>query len=146
MELLIQRSMQKNRVFLGTGRFIAPVSGWVSSPYGWRTHPIFKRRIFHTGIDIASGYGVPIRAADSGEVIFRGWWGGYGNAIIIDHGTSISTVYAHLSRIVVNKNIKVSKGTIIGYVGSTGFSTGPHLHFEVRVKGKPVNPRLYINI
>jgi murein DD-endopeptidase MepM/ murein hydrolase activator NlpD len=144
MALMIQNSYKSNRIFLGTGRFIQPTNGWISSPFGWRTHPIFRRRIFHTGLDIAADYGRQIRSADNGVVMFAGRWGGYGNVVIIDHGKSITTVYAHMSRFVVNKGNRVSKGNTIGYVGSTGFSTGPHLHFEVRINGNPVNPLSYV--
>ena len=94
----------------------------------------------HTGLDIANKHGTPIRAADAGEVIFSGWWDGYGKAIVIDHGRRTTTVYGHMSRIYKKVGAIVAKGQTIGLVGSTGYSTGPHLHFEVRKNGKPVNP------
>lgn len=122
------------------GSFIWPVSGRIVSGYGWRVHPIFKIRRFHTGIDISAASGTPIYAAASGVVIFSGWWGGYGKVVIIHHGSEITTLYAHCSEIIVSNNQEVRKGQIIGYVDSTGFSTGPHLHFEVRRNGSPVNP------
>jgi len=128
----------------GTGSLVWPVSGPVTSPFGWRIHPILGYKKFHTGIDIGVGYGVPIHAADSGTVIYATWMGGYGNVIIVDHGRGISTLYAHQSSLAVGSGAKVSRGQVIGYVGSTGFSTGPHLHFEVRLNGNPVDPMAYL--
>jgi murein DD-endopeptidase MepM/ murein hydrolase activator NlpD len=128
----------------GTGSLIWPVNGPVTSPFGWRVNPILGSREFHTGIDIGVGYGTPIHAADSGTVIYATWMGGYGNVIIIDHGRGISTLYAHQSSLAVGNGAKVSRGQTIGYVGSTGFSTGPHLHFEVRLNGNPVDPMAYL--
>ncbi len=128
----------------GTGRLIWPVPGAVCSPFGYRIHPIFHTRKFHTGIDIAAGYGTPIRAADSGSVIYATWMGGYGNVVIINHGGGLSTLYAHQASIRTSVGASVSRGQVIGVVGSTGYSTGPHLHFEVRVGGNPRNPMLYL--
>jgi murein DD-endopeptidase MepM/ murein hydrolase activator NlpD len=96
-------------------------------------------------LDIAAPYGKPITAADKGEVIFSGWWGGYGKALVIDHGRGYTTVYGHMSRIYMQAGQTVDKGQVIGLVGSTGFSTGPHLHFEVRVNGRPVDPSQFLN-
>jgi murein DD-endopeptidase MepM/ murein hydrolase activator NlpD len=140
---LIQRKGQKQK-FLGTGSFLRPCRGWISSKFGYRRHPIFKKLKFHTGIDIAAPRGYKISAADSGKVIFAGRWGGYGKATIIDHGNNFTTVYAHQSRILVKKGQQVKKGQLIGYIGSTGYSTGPHLHFEIRKNGRPQNPLSYI--
>lgn len=140
---LIQQRPHQNAT-IGTGRFIHPTGGWVSSPFGYRRHPILRRLNFHNGTDFAARAGATIKAADSGTVIFAGRWGGYGNATIIDHGRNLTTVYAHQSRIVVTRGQRVLKGQLIGYVGSTGLSTGPHLHFEVRVNGQPVNPMAYL--
>jgi murein DD-endopeptidase MepM/ murein hydrolase activator NlpD len=137
-------STTASAVSYATGAFIRPVYGSISSPYGWRRHPIFRSRKFHTGVDIAGRNRSPIKAANGGKVIYAGWYGGYGKVVIIDHGKSITTLYAHLSSINVNKGQKVSKGTVIGKEGSTGYSTGPHLHFEVRVNGKHTNPMKYI--
>jgi murein DD-endopeptidase MepM/ murein hydrolase activator NlpD len=128
----------------GTGSLMWPVNGPVTSPFGWRIHPILGVKKFHTGIDIGVGYGTPIHAADSGTVIYATWMGGYGNVIIIDHGRGISTLYAHQSSLAVGSGAKVSRGQVVGYVGSTGFSTGPHLHFEVRLNGNPVDPMAYL--
>ena len=128
--------------------FIYPISGPITSPFGWRTHPIFKRRIFHSGIDIGGPNGGAIRASNDGKVIFSGWYGGYGKVVILDHGVingqPITTLYAHMSTILVSNGQMVKKGQQIGKEGSTGYSTGPHCHFEVRVNGKPTNPRNYI--
>ena len=140
--LILQRHGTEVR---GTGHFIMPALGWVSSTFGYRRHPIFRRTMFHSGIDIAAPHGYEIRAADTGIVLYAGTWGGYGNATIIDHGADLTSVYGHQSRIVVTKGQKVVKGQLIGYVGSTGFSTGPHLHFEIRLQGRPVNPVPYIH-
>ncbi len=131
------------RAFNDSERFIWPVYGVISSPYGWRIHPIKKVRSFHTGIDIAATEGTPIFAADSGTVEFAGRNGGYGNFILINHGT-YSTAYGHLSKIDVYTGQKVKKGQIIGRVGSTGISTGPHLHFEVRIGGRHTNPLAFL--
>ncbi len=133
---------------LVTGGFVRPVYGGITSYYGTRIHPIFKRPIFHSGIDIGAPMGTGVRASNSGRVIFAGWYGGYGKAIIVDHGVvngrATTTLYAHLSVIGVSQGESVSKSQIIGKVGSTGYSTGPHLHFEVRVNGSTVNPLGYV--
>ncbi|HLM35009.1 MAG TPA: peptidoglycan DD-metalloendopeptidase family protein [Gaiellaceae bacterium] len=115
-----------------------PVSGPVTSPFGWRWGRM------HEGIDIAVGYGTPIGAAGAGTVIYCGWMGGYGNLIVIDHGGGLATAYGHQSSIAAGCGQAVSRGQIIGYVGSTGHSTGPHLHFEVRVNGAAVDPLGYL--
>lgn len=128
----------------GTGRLMWPVSGPVVSGFGWRIHPIFHTRKFHTGIDIAAGYGTPIHAADSGTVIYAAAMSGYGNVIVIDHGGGLSTLYAHQSGFAAGTGAGVSRGQVIGYVGMTGYTTGPHLHFEVRVDGSPVDPMGYL--
>jgi murein DD-endopeptidase MepM/ murein hydrolase activator NlpD len=128
----------------GSGSLSWPVSGPVTSPFGWRIHPILGYKKFHTGIDIGVGYGVPIHSAAAGTVIYATWMGGYGNVIIVDHGNGLSTLYAHQSSLAVGSGARVARGQTIGYVGSTGFSTGPHLHFEVRVNGNPVDPMGYL--
>lgn len=131
---------------LGTGRFSMPVAGAVvTSPFGGRMHPILHRVIEHHGIDFGVGAGTPIYAPDSGEVIYAGWYGGYGKVVIIDHGGDLTTLYGHTSSYVVDAGQRIKKGQIIAYVGSTGMSTGPHLHFEVRKNGTPVNPYIYLH-
>lgn len=117
---------------------IWPVRGPVTSGFGYRWGRL------HAGIDIGAGTGVPIRAAKGGEVIFSGTMSGYGNVVIIDHGRGFTTLYAHQSRIAASDGQSVGQGEVIGYVGSTGRSTGPHLHFETRVNGSPQNPRNYL--
>ena len=114
--------------------------GRLSSPFGWRYHPLFKTRLFHTGVDIAAPAGTSIHAVGKGQVISARWHGGYGNAVIIDHGGGRTTLYGHMLSIGVTEGQMVSDREIIGRVGSTGNSTGPHVHFERRVNGAPVNP------
>jgi len=127
-----------------TGKFRTPVKGRISSPYGYRIHPIYKVRKLHTGIDIAAPSGTPMRCAGDGTVVHSARWGGYGNCIIVDHGGGLATLYGHCSRLAVTKGQSVTQGQVIGYVGSTGLSTGPHVHFEVRKDGRPVNPEPYL--
>jgi len=145
---MISKSTKNSTVSSATGAFIRPCPGSISSEFGYRVHPIFKTTKYHSGIDIAAPMGTPIRASNSGKVIFVGWQNGYGKTIIIDHGRvngkPTTTLYAHQSRYAVGNNQTVTKGQVIGYVGSTGYSTGPHCHFEVRVNGKPVSPWNYI--
>jgi murein DD-endopeptidase MepM/ murein hydrolase activator NlpD len=117
---------------------IWPASGPITSPYGMRWGSL------HPGIDISAGTGTPIKAAASGRVIVAGYSGGYGNLTVIDHGKGIATAYAHQSSLAASAGQQVRQGQVIGYVGSTGFSTGPHLHFEVRVSGSPVDPLGYL--
>jgi murein DD-endopeptidase MepM/ murein hydrolase activator NlpD len=124
----------------GNHRFIWPVNGSVTSGFGPRTHPIYGGSRMHTGVDIAASQGTPIKAAGDGVVKMAGWNGGYGNWTLIDHGGGLATGYGHQSRIAVSVGQHVSTGEVIGYVGSTGASTGPHLHWEVRVNGNPVDP------
>ena len=121
-----------------------PLHAPVTSPFGWRRHPIFGLRKYHTGVDLAGPNRSNIRAADSGTVLYTGWYAGYGKVVIVGHGKSMSTLYAHLSHIQVSTGDTVQKGQIVGNEGTTGFSTGPHLHFEVRVNGKPNNPLNYV--
>lgn len=118
-----------------------PVTGyWITSYYGNRVHPVLGYTRFHSGIDYAADYGVPIKAAESGTVISAGVNGGYGNCVIIDHGGGISTLYGHAQKLLVKTGDVVTKGQTIALVGSTGLSTGPHLHFEVRVNGQTTDP------
>ncbi len=128
----------------GSGVFSYPIMGRLTSPFGMRRHPIFKVVSFHSGVDLAAPYGTAIMASDSGRVIFNGWYGGYGKVVIVDHGMNYSTLYAHLSRGSVGRGKSISKGDIVGYEGQTGYSTGPHLHFEVRKNGRPQNPLNYL--
>ncbi len=149
---LIRKKGQGKSVYHATGSFIRPVKHWMSSKYGYRIHPISKRRRKHNGVDFAAPRGTRIRASNSGYVIVAGQkqrYKGYGKIVVIDHGKRpdnklVSTFYAHQSRILVKEGDFVTKGQEIGWVGSTGYSTGPHLHFELRVNGVPVNPMSYI--
>lgn len=127
------------------GRLSWPINGSVSSGFGYRIHPISGVSKLHTGLDISAGSGTPIAAAGSGTVIWADWYGGYGKTVIIDHGGGLTTLYAHQSSLNVSAGSSVSAGSTIGYVGSTGYSTGPHLHFETREYGTPVNPMNYLN-
>ena len=117
----------------------------ITSSYGERIHPITRVRKLHTGIDIGARGGTKIVAAGDGVVIFAGWYGAYGNAVIIDHGNGMSTLYGHMSSCAVSTDALVFARQVIGYVGSTGWSTGPHLHFEIRNDGVPTNPAAYFN-
>jgi len=132
--------------YLGSGQFCWPAPSYtrISSPYGWRNHPIYKTQKFHSGVDLAAPGGSNILAAENGKVISAGWNGGYGNCLVVDHGGGISTLYAHASRLCVSKGEYVTKGQVIAKVGTTGNSTGNHLHFEVLVNGKTTNPMSYI--
>ncbi len=115
----------------------------ISSPFGWRTHPITHKKSLHTGTDIVASTGTQIHAAGAGVVIMAGWNTAYGNMTIIDHGSGISTLYGHQSRLDVSEGDSVKADQVIGAVGSTGWSTGAHLHFEVRVSGNPIDPLQY---
>ncbi len=132
---------------LSTRKYIGGDMTWptpscytIVSPFGNRLHPILKKYKMHTGIDIDAKYGASIVAANKGTVIMAGWSSGYGYTVIIDHGGGISTLYAHCSSLLVKTGQTVESGQVIAKVGSTGLSTGPHLHFEVRENGTPVNP------
>jgi len=127
-----------------TGQLGWPVSGEITSPYGYRVHPIWGTTIYHSGIDIGVDEGTPVHAADGGVVVWSGWMGGYGYAVVIDHGNGLSTLYGHNSELAVDEGQSVAKGQVISYAGSTGNSTGPHVHFEVRVNGDPVDPMGYL--
>ncbi|MCL1997398.1 MAG: peptidoglycan DD-metalloendopeptidase family protein [Turicibacter sp.] len=142
-----RRAQQQVRLPQG-GTLLWPVPGrfTVSSPYGNRTHPISRRPEFHTGIDIPAPGGTNILAAESGTVILSRWNGGYGNTIVIDHGNGMSTLYAHASRLLVSEGTWVNRGDVIALVGSTGVSTGNHLHFEVRLEGRHTNPAPFLGI
>ena len=141
------KNVKDSEKFTTTSDFIMPAYGPVTSPFGWRTHPIFKSRKFHSGVDLGVPMGTAVKCSNSGVVTFVGWYGGYGKVVIVDHGIykgkPVSTLYAHLSSYSVSQGTKVSRGQVIARSGSTGYSTGPHLHFEVRVNGSPVNPYSY---
>ena len=121
-----------------------PVRGRLSDAYGWRKHPVYRRRLFHAGIDVAAPRGTPIMAAMSGTVVYSGWMSGYGRLVVIRHANGLSTRYGHCSRLSVRKGQAVRSGQVVALVGATGTATGNHLHFEVRNNGKAVNPMTYL--
>lgn len=121
-----------------------PSRGIVTSPFGYRVHPVYGYYRFHSGIDIADNYGTPIYATASGRVVDSGYMGGYGNSVVISHGCGYSTLYGHCSSLVVSVGQTVRKGQLIAYMGSTGVSTGPHVHYEVRINGNVVDPSPYL--
>jgi murein DD-endopeptidase MepM/ murein hydrolase activator NlpD len=119
---------------------IMPVDGHITSYFGYRYHPILHFSRFHAGLDIGASWGSPIVAAGDGRVIAAGWAGGYGREVQIAHGGGLVSLYGHMSQIAAEPGSYVHQGQVIGYVGSSGLSTGPHVHFEVREGGQPVNP------
>ena len=123
-----------------TGGLIYPVSGRITSTFGYRVHPITKVYKLHTGVDIACPTGTPIRAAAAGTVIIANWMPAYGYSVVLDHGGGVQTLYGHNSKLCVSVGQNVKQGETIAKAGSTGYSTGPHCHFEKRVNGRPVNP------
>ncbi len=147
LQSMISRAAPSSNVKVVSG-FLKPIGGRITSPFGWRRHPIFNTRSFHSGVDIGGPYNGNVRASNSGKVIYAGWYGGYGKVVILDHGQvnglPVTTLYAHLNRSSVGVGEYVTKGQVIGYEGTTGYSTGPHVHFEVRIKGRPNNPLNYI--
>ncbi len=128
----------------GSGEMLWPLTGPITSEFGWRTHPIFGGSKFHSGLDIGGEYGAPIKAARGGVVTHSGWIDGYGNTVMIDHGGGLVTLYGHNQSLAVSVGQNVRQGQIIAYCGSTGNSTGPHCHFEVRLNGEPVSPYDYL--
>ena len=144
LEALIRRTQgvapTRSGYVRALGRFIWPARGTFTSPFGMRRHPIFRISRMHTGQDIAAPYRSPVLAAADGRVIYAGWFGGYGKIVVLDHGDGVSTLYAHLSQILVSESASVRRGQQIGRVGSTGYSTGPHVHFEIRIHGRPIDP------
>ncbi len=148
IQSMIARNRGRSTVKITSTGFMRPIGGRITSPFGWRTHPIFNSRTFHSGVDIAGPNHGSIHASNSGKVIYSGWYGGYGKVVILDHGVvngrPTTTLYAHMSSIKVGQGQFVHKGDVVGYEGTTGYSTGPHVHFEVRINGKPNNPLNYI--
>jgi murein DD-endopeptidase MepM/ murein hydrolase activator NlpD len=140
----LQAYFQEQRSLLASTPSIWPTRGWVTSDFGQRLDPYTADRVQHGGMDIAAPHGKEVIAPSDGTVVFAGLEGGYGNVIVIDHGYGIKTRYGHLSKMLVKAGDKVKRGTQIAAVGNTGRSTGPHLHYEVRVNGIPQNPRKFI--
>jgi hypothetical protein len=135
---------EDQQALLASAPSIWPVRGWVTSDFSVRLDPFTGERVTHDGMDIATGLGTPVRAPADGTVVFAGVEGGYGHVLVLDHGYGLKTRYGHLSRIDVKAGDKVHRGDFIAAVGSTGRSTGPHLHYEVRVNGVADNPRKFI--
>jgi murein DD-endopeptidase MepM/ murein hydrolase activator NlpD len=129
---------------IGSGQLSIPVDAPITSEFGWRMHPILGYEKFHSGMDFGADEGSMIRAAYAGTVIMADWYGGYGNTVILDHGNGITTLYGHTEGVYVTEGQVVEKGEPIALVGSTGLSTGPHLHFEVRQDGEPTDPVAYL--
>lgn len=147
LQSMISRSAHNTNIRI-VSSFIKPIGGRITSPFGWRRHPIFNSRSFHSGVDIGGPYNGTVRASNAGKVIYSGWYGGYGKVVILDHGQvngiPTTTLYAHLNSSNVASGEYVAKGQVVGHEGTTGYSTGPHVHFEVRVNGRPNNPLNYI--
>lgn len=140
----VQNNGGENFITENTGEMIFPLQGEITSEFGWRTHPIFGGSKFHSGIDIGGEYGAEIKAARGGVVSHSGWIDGYGNTIMIEHGDGLVTLYGHNQSVAVSVGETVKQGQVIAYCGSTGNSTGPHCHFEVRLNGEPVSPYDYL--
>lgn len=136
--------LRSNHGFFASTPSIWPTDGWVTSEFGYRRSPFTDRREFHKGLDIAGPTGTPVYATAKGKVIAAGRDGAYGLTVSLDHGSGIVTSYAHLNSLAVKEGQSVSRGELVGYMGSTGRTTGPHLHYEVRLNGIPVDPMRYI--
>jgi murein DD-endopeptidase MepM/ murein hydrolase activator NlpD len=124
----------------------APLAGeaGVSSPFGYRPDPFLGRPALHPGVDLVQSYGSEIRSTAAGRVVHAGPMGGYGNMVEIDHGNGLATRYGHMSEVLVAEGEEVKAGAVVGRIGSTGRSTGPHLHYEVRIDGEPVDPERFL--
>lgn len=142
---LAERAAQSSGLTgIGRGPFRLPAVGPVSSLFGWRTHPVLGTERFHGGIDFAIDYNTPVVATGGGTVIYADWYGGYGYAVIVDHGGGVTSLYGHNNELKVYEGQRVKAGQVLALSGSTGLSTGPHLHFEVRENGEPVDPQGYL--
>jgi murein DD-endopeptidase MepM/ murein hydrolase activator NlpD len=126
------------------GKFVDPIQAPVTSEFGYRTHPISGAQRLHAGRDYGADTGTPIVSTEDGTVTYATWMQGYGNTIIVDHGGGITSLYAHASALVASEGQSVKAGETVSLVGSTGYSTGPHLHFEIHENGNPVDPRGYL--
>ena len=140
----IRRYVRKRSTLMASRPTSWPVRGWISSDFGDRHSPLTGKQGFHTGVDIANDMGSPIRATADGEVSFAGWEGGYGKLVVVNHGNGYSTYYGHLSEIKAAIGKPVKRGDVVGLMGATGNTTGPHLHYEVRVFGAAVNPAKFL--
>ncbi|AKF82946.1 Peptidase family M23 [Myxococcus fulvus] len=140
----LQAYFQDQKSMLASTPSVWPARGWVTSDFGQRVDPYTADRVMHSGLDIAAPHGKEVYAPSDGTVVFAGLEGGYGNVIVVDHGYGIKTRYGHLAKMLVKAGDRVKRGALIAAVGNTGRSTGPHLHYEVRVNGIPQNPRKFI--
>lgn len=140
----LQAYFHEQKSLLASTPSVWPARGWVTSDFGQRLDPFTAERVMHAGMDIAAPHGKDVVAPSNGTVVYAGLEGGYGNVIVIDHGYGIKTRYGHLAKILVKAGDRVKRGALIGAVGNTGRSSGPHLHYEVRVNGVPQNPRKFI--
>ncbi|MEO1131235.1 MAG: peptidoglycan DD-metalloendopeptidase family protein [Cyanobacteria bacterium J06639_1] len=141
-QLIRSRAAESNVLLRDSedGLFQHPVLGPITSSFGWRIHPIFGTGRMHSGIDYGVSTGTAVRAVEKGTVIYAGWYGGYGNTAIVYHGNDLTTLYAHNSQLAVPLGTTVERGQVLAFSGSTGLSTGPHVHFEVRLRGNPIDP------
>jgi murein DD-endopeptidase MepM/ murein hydrolase activator NlpD len=140
----LQSYFLEQKSLLASTPSVWPARGWITSDFGQRTDPYTAERVMHEGLDIAAPHGKEVTSPADGTVIFAGLEGSYGNVLVIDHGYGVKTRYGHLSKVEVHPGDHVHRGDLIGAVGNTGRSTGPHLHYEVRVNGMPENPRKFI--
>jgi len=140
----LQAYFQDQKSLLASTPSIWPARGWVTSDFGQRLDPYTAERVMHAGLDIAAPHGKEVISPSDGTVVFAGLEGGYGNVLVIDHGYGIKTRYGHLAKITVKAGERIKRGQVVGAVGNTGRSTGPHLHYEVRVNGVSQNPRKFI--
>lgn len=140
----LQEYFDDRQSLLASTPSVWPTRGWLSSDFGARLDPVSGERRMHEGLDVATALGQPVLAPSDGTVVFKGWEGGYGNVLVIDHGYGVRTRYGHLSQVLVGLGERVRRGARIASVGNTGKSTGPHLHYEVRVNGIPESPRKFI--
>jgi murein DD-endopeptidase MepM/ murein hydrolase activator NlpD len=136
----VRDSVERRHALASATPSIWPVAGWLTSYYGSRRDPFNEESAFHPGLDISADYGAPVLATGEATVTAASWNGAYGNMIVLDHGFGITTKYGHLSRIAVREDQHVKRGDVIGYVGSTGRSTGAHLHYEIWMNGRLTNP------
>ncbi len=136
----VRTGVERQQALASATPSIWPVIGWLSSAFGAREDPVNGGADFHPGLDISADYGTPVKATADGTIDTAGWAGDYGNMILVKHGYGMSTRYGHLSRLAVSAGQTVKRGQVIGYVGATGRTTGPHLHYEILLNGARINP------
>ena len=144
-EVFVERLHQFKLRYASTPS-MRPLYGRIMSRYGWRRHPVHGTKKHHKGMDIASWTGAPIQVTADGIIEYAGWSSSFGYVVVVDHGYGLRTYYAHCSQLLVDKRDRVKKGQVIAQVGSTGLSTGPHLHYEIRKRRKSVNPSSYLDL